>query len=319
MSTELFQLRKNNFQPNSLTLSRQEWGLNERKILSVVLNQLDHVGKYEGQSTHSFKIPIIDVVKHVQYKYIKECLENLQQKKVQYHSEVKNQLLSIVLFPDIRYNINNNGMLELLVTRSSLDFLLNLGQEYTKYNIDIFLQFQSVYSQRMYEIVMMELRNSNRKTFVIEVAELQKIFNTNYAYADFKKRVLEKARADIYEKADIVINYEPHQKKGKSVISLAFAITTVRDVKYNSVEEELDGFRSANPNMVRLVAQGILETEYTFNQEQMKMILSNEDLLEKFAEVNSKIDNGIIQIKSSKTQYMAKSLGFNKTYKSTNK
>jgi hypothetical protein len=57
MSTELFQLRKNNFQPNSLTLSRQEWGLNERKILSVVLNQLDHVGKYEGQSTHSFKIP----------------------------------------------------------------------------------------------------------------------------------------------------------------------------------------------------------------------------------------------------------------------
>jgi plasmid replication initiation protein len=99
---------------------------------------------------------------------------NLQQKKVQYHSEVKNQLLSIVLFPDIRYNINNNGMLELLVTRSSLDFLLNLGQEYTKYNIDIFLQFQSVYSQRMYEIVMMELRNSNRKTFVIEVAELQK-------------------------------------------------------------------------------------------------------------------------------------------------
>jgi plasmid replication initiation protein len=65
-------------------------------------------------------------------------------------------------------------MLELLVTRSSLDFLLNLGQEYTKYNIDIFLQFQSVYSQRMYEIVMMELRNSNRKTFVIEVAELQK-------------------------------------------------------------------------------------------------------------------------------------------------
>jgi plasmid replication initiation protein len=171
-------------------------------------------------------------------------------------------------------------MLELLVTRSSLDFLLNLGQEYTKYNIDIFLQFQSVYSQRMYEIVMMELRNSNRKTFVIEVAELQKIFNTNYAYADFKKRVLEKARADIYEKADIVINYEPHQKKGKSVISLAFAITTVRDVKYNSVEEELDGFRSANPNMVRLIAQGILETEYTFNQEQMKMILSNDDLLE---------------------------------------
>jgi plasmid replication initiation protein len=67
----------------------------------------------------------------------------------------------------------------------------------------------------MYEIVMMELRNSNRKTFVIEVAELQKIFNTNYAYADFKKRVLEKARADIYEKADIVINYEPHQKKVK--------------------------------------------------------------------------------------------------------
>jgi plasmid replication initiation protein len=128
---------------------------------------------------------------------------NLQQKKVQYHSEVKNQLLSIVLFPDIRYNINNNGMLELLVTRSSLDFLLNLGQEYTKYNIDIFLQFQSVYSQRMYEIVMMELRNSNRKTFVIEVAELQKIFNTNYAYADFKN-VYWKKREPIFMRRQIL-------------------------------------------------------------------------------------------------------------------
>jgi plasmid replication initiation protein len=69
----------------------------------------------------------------------------------------------------------------------------------------------------MYEIVMMELKNNHRKTFEYDLDYLQStIFDTTYNnFANFKLRVLDKASKDIFEKADLILNYEPAKKKGK--------------------------------------------------------------------------------------------------------
>lgn len=309
-----FELKKNNYQPNSLTLSRQEWGVNERKILSLIINQLDFNREYDPEKSHIFRIPISEVSKHVDYKYIREALNNLQSCKIQAFDKLKDSFSSVVLFPEYYYNRNNSGKVELVVTNASLTFLLNLDKDYTKYNLDMFLKFQSVFSQRMYEIVMMELKNNHRKVFEYDLDFLQNIFDTKYNnFANFKLRVLDKAKKDIFEKADLVLNYEPSRKKGKKVESIKFTIQTTTDVKFTAVDEELNAFRNANPKQVSIVAYDILSREYKFSTEQQFMILNKPDLLEKFVEINAKIDNGLIKIRSSKTHYLAKSLGFGKS------
>lgn len=309
-----FELKKNNYQPNRLTLSRQEWGVNERKILGLLINQLDFNREYNPEKSHIFKLPIQEVAKYVDYKYMKASLDNLQSCKIQVLDKEKDTYSSLVLFPEYHYNRDNSGKIEMVVTNSSLFFLLDLGKEYTKYNLDVFLQFQSVFSQRMYEIVMMELKNNHRKTFEYDLDYLQTtIFDTSYNnFANFKLRVLDKASKDIFEKADLILNYEPAKKKGKKVISIKFMIQTATDVKFEAVEEEMNDFRKADPNQVVLVAKDIMLREYKFSREQEFMILNSPDLLTTFVEINSRIDNGLIKIRSSKTHYLAKSLGFGK-------
>jgi hypothetical protein len=89
-------------------------------------------------------------------------------------------------------------------------------------------------------------------------------------------------------------------------------IQTATDVKFEAVEEEMNDFRKADPNQVVLVAKDIMLREYKFSREQEFMILNSPDLLATFVEINSRIDNGLIKIRSSKTHYLAKSLGFGK-------
>jgi hypothetical protein len=117
-----FELKKNNYQPNRLTLSRQEWGVNERKILGLLINQLDFNREYNPEKSHIFKLPIQEVAKYVDYKYMKASLDNLQSCKIQVLDKEKDTYSSLVLFPEYHYNRDNSGKIEMVVTNSSLFF-----------------------------------------------------------------------------------------------------------------------------------------------------------------------------------------------------
>lgn len=315
-----FKKRADNYQPNSLTLSRQEWGVNDRKILAFVINQLDHNADYSQMSGMTFKIPIKEISEHVDYKYIKKSLLNLQDKKIQLlddNTPGKEKFKSVVLFPEVSYNLNNDRMIEITVMRQSLEFLANLGKQYTRYNLDIFLTFSSIHSQRIYEIIMMQyMRGNGKKTFKFDIDELQSILGCNYEnFAHLKRRVLDSAQKEIYEKADLIFEYEVSKRLVKKAVELKFTIQSHLDIAYQNVEIELQDYSTANDRQVYNVARNLLEQQYTFSPEQVNTILSNRELLDQFVEINAKIDNGVLHIKTSKTAYVAKSLGFNKRRK----
>lgn len=315
LSTKDYQRRIDNYQPNSLTLSRQEWGLNDRKILAFVINQMDHNTDYSKVHGMTFQIPIHEISKHMDYRYIKKSMLNLQEKRIIFLDEStqgKESFESIVLFPIVSYNKNNSKLIEVTVMQQGLLFLANLGKQYTRYNLDSFLKLSTVHSQRIYELIMMETRRTNgKKTFSISVDDLQGILGCSYEnFAHLKRRVLDPSQKDIFEKADIVFEYETSKKEGKKVVEIKFKIQTYLDIAYQNVEEELNYYNQAESQHVYLIARNLLEQQYTFKPDQIDKILNHKDLLDKFVEINSKIDNGILKIKTSKTSYMAKSLGF---------
>jgi hypothetical protein len=57
----------------------------------------------------------------------------------------------------------------------------------------------------------------------------------------------------------------------------------------------------------------ILKSKYTFNDDQIKTIVNDAKLREKFIEVDSLMEFGKVKVSKTPTKYMAKVLGFDKT------
>jgi len=109
----------------------------------------------------------------------------------------------------------------------------------------------------------------------------------------------------------LIFDYEVSKKQGKKAIELTFKIQSFVDIAIQNVQEEIKGFEVAKPDNVYFVARQLLETKYTFKEKQVSYILNNKDILKLFVEINSKIENGLIKIKTSTTKYMAVVLGLN--------
>ena len=98
-----------------------------------------------------------------------------------------------------------------------------LGQRYTKYDIDVMLSLSSVYAQRIFEIVSM-YQNRRQLQFTYEVEQLMMILNCPKAYSfyDFKKNALMVAQRELEQKADILLEWKPSKKEGKRIVETHF-------------------------------------------------------------------------------------------------
>jgi plasmid replication initiation protein len=308
-----YKRRKDNYQPNTLTLSRQEYTLNERKIVAFIINQIDHTQEYRGQNL-SFQIPIQEISHHMDYKDIKKAALALQKKQIGYEIEETDEFEYITPFPRISYNKNKNGLLEVTIFNDVVPFFIELGKRYTRYSLEVFLSFDSIYAQKMYEILTMEYRQGKgRKAFKMTMVDLQNTLGSFYTdFYDFKRKVMVVAQKEIFDKADMVFEYNIARKEGKKVVELEFIIQSFVDIAFENVNEELQAFESVSTEQAYLVARNLLEVNYTFKPDQIEHILNTPQKLALFVETNSKIEQGIIEIKSTPTKYMATVLGFSK-------
>jgi len=126
--------------------------------------------------------------------------------------------------------------------------LLNLKKNFTKLSLEKILNFNSVYSIRIYEILekhaslLKKYKNTKLINFEIKLDELKEIligsYNikskkieipTSYSnYGMFKKRVLETAHAELKAKGDYYFEYEP-VKTSRKITSIIFKIMTNKD------------------------------------------------------------------------------------------
>ena len=83
---------------------------------------------------------------------------------------------------------------------------------FTQYLLSNTVKFKSVYSVRLYELLVQWKNSDLRKMPMFEVDKLrgQLGIDTNQyqMIADFKKRVLDKAISEINEHSDLVVSYE---------------------------------------------------------------------------------------------------------------
>lgn len=304
LTKQTFQKRKENYQPNTITKSKQTFSLQEQKIVAFVINQIDHTAQYiEGQNL-IFEIPLTELASQIRYEDIKKVANTIRKKEI--FMEDENGFVAYNIFPFVEYK-KKEGILEILLLSKSVSLFLGLNKEYTKYPLEVFLSLSSVYSQRFYQLIMMFL-GRKQKTFRYEFDKLQTYLNCSYRdFYDFKKRVLETAQKELKEKVDLNFGYVPSKKEGKKIVEIEFTIKSHIDLALDSVENEAKTFFQHSPSERNTYIKNLL-VAYKFPVKLQQQITENPEALAHFMQLESEIANGIRKNINNVAAYIAKSM-----------
>lgn len=156
------------------------------------------------------------------YSELKSILIGLKQ-KTWWVETAPNVESTVSWFSKVRTN-KKSGTVTVRFDDDMMPYLLDLTKEnkyFTHYQLKYILPMKSRYAIRLYEILKSYQRNNFEWFF--ETDKLKKILNCeNYKnFADFKRRVLEPAVAEINEYTDIKITWDT-AREGRKVVRVVF-------------------------------------------------------------------------------------------------
>jgi plasmid replication initiation protein len=308
----VFNKHPTNYQSNLFTESRHEFTELEKKIVVLVVNQIGHMalkGELKPDSNVKFHIPYTELTKD-RYNLIADAADTLQQKRLMYRNDKTNDFHYITPFPSVKSAlVEGRKVITLIMFAEVVPHFAELGQRYTKYDIDVMLSLSSVYAQRMFEIVSM-YHNRGQKQFTYSVAELRLMLNCpeTYRYNDFCQNALVVAQRELRKKADINLEWEPSKKEGKKVSELTFFIRTAKQLATEAIDKERQQVNKMSINEAVATAWQLMKN-YKLKDWQKDLIASEHSLLETFLRVDSELGNGLRPNIKNPTAYLIKSLG----------
>jgi plasmid replication initiation protein len=119
--------------------------------------------------------------------------------------------------------VEGSGYIEAKFNEDMRPFLLRLKKRFTQYNLKCFMRLSSQHSMRIYELLKMR---EGLRYLRMEIDELREILCCEHSYerfTDFKRWVLEKAREELKEKADVYFNYKV-ERDGQTPVRINFII-----------------------------------------------------------------------------------------------
>lgn len=309
--------QKNNYQPNFITDSRQTFTALEKNIVVTVINKLT-ILYFEKNHPHpnqniDFLIPYTEISKSRNYDEIERAAKTLQVKQQGFafiNDRGERFYKYMIPFPLVE-NIMDGGKMCLKITMFSgaIPYYTELGKHWTSYDFEVMRSLTSLYSKRIYEILMSQYR---KNTFIYDVDHLRHILNVpdTFKYFDFTRKCLDIANKEIKAKTGIEFTYEPVEKEGKRVVKLKFTKSALASQTQDQVAE-INHYVSNMPvgEAVALALKWF--PNYTLNTAQTKAITEDKEKLETFLRIHSEFMSGIRQAKN-KTAYMVKSLGIEK-------
>jgi plasmid replication initiation protein len=229
------------WQHNRLAEARYELTAREQKLLLYVIAMIE-------PEDEGFKRYIINIAEFAQlaslekdhlYRELRELAKSLKQKPLiipnHFDAQTQTYLDLVTSWFDTAY-VGRNGAGYFAVTISEVlkPYLLHVKREFFRFRLYHIMQLRSSYAIRLYQWAK---RWEFRKSMEISVPELRNVLGANNwqdrdetklnlaAYADFKRRAIKPAIAEITAKTDLTISFRELKAKGsKAVERLAFSI-----------------------------------------------------------------------------------------------
>ncbi len=115
----------------------------------------------------------------------------------------------------------DSGIVKIKLDEDLKPYLIDLKNNFTRYELYYILNFKSQYSIRLYELMK---SYEFKKSIEIEIDELQEKLQSNYArFVDFKRYVIEMALQEINRETDIEVDVE-YIKESRSYKRIKFYI-----------------------------------------------------------------------------------------------
>lgn len=222
-------------QHNAITTARYDMSSAEKNVFYLLLAQLNEKGFNEKTYKISVK-ELADIqeqeIDHIQFKKTSKKLLN----QVLSIPTQNGNFTEISLVNSAEY-LKGYGSIELDISKEIRQFLFELKNNFTQFNLRVGLKLKSKYAKRIYEMLS---QYKDTGFMIINIEELKQRLclidsTTNKdkypIYGLFKAKVLEIAQKELQQKADIWFNYKA-KKVGRKYTQLFFKIIK----KENTVE-----------------------------------------------------------------------------------
>lgn len=153
-----------------------------------------------------------------------------------------------------------SGIIELRLDEDLRPYLLQLRQNFTKYDIIYTLNFKSKYTIRLYELIKsIHYQELETLEYKFSLEKLRKLTGSenHKTYQHFKDRVLLPAIREINQYSDKIIEFEP-LKDGRTVKAIKFYISTKTPVETAKIAGDI----AKNINYNQMVFPGFDGVEY---------------------------------------------------------
>lgn len=218
--------------------------LQEQKILAYIIS-LVKPGDEKGK-TYEFNVSTYCNTLGIErsgniYQQLKDTLKGLRDKSIWVRQE--NGTERTVGWLSKVSTTKNPNILEIVFDEDMSEFLLELNENFTKYELIYFINMESMYSTRLYELLK---SYSWTEIHLFEIEDLKRQLNaeTYKNFSHFKTNVLDKAIYEINTFTDLEIDYKLI-KKGKKIIQIKFEIKEKGAIETYNVsklaEKRIDG------------------------------------------------------------------------------
>lgn len=207
---------------NKLVQARYKLNLNEQKLILYAVSKLDREkDKFNILRMHTSEFMKLLDTSQFRYTEIKELVSELMKKQVSIETEKSDLTANWV--SSVEY-LKNLGIIELEFSEKLTPYLLQLKEQFTRYELKNVLLLKNKHSIRIYEL-MKQYQTIGKRQFELEnLKSILFIENQYERIYDFKRFVLNDAMEEINEHTDITISFED-VKKGRRVVGFIFTIS----------------------------------------------------------------------------------------------
>lgn len=209
--------------------SRYSLSIQQQKIITYIISQInpfdEELQLYEFNVKKFCDVCGIDNRNGTIYTNLKKHIKELADKSM--WIETDSGIETLVRWIEKPYIDKKNGTIKIKIDNDLKPYLLQLTENFTRYELGYTMNFSSKYSFRLYELIKsLHYHKLEEYRYRIDIETLKKrIDATNYEnYKDFNKRALKPAINEINAYSDTNITYNTIYS-GRKVIAIELIIS----------------------------------------------------------------------------------------------
>ena len=239
MNKELIIQQKANkiaVQSNALINARYDMTAFQKKILLYIIAKIQP----DDKDFQDYTINVKDFVEDANYKS-KMLYDKLRKdtkaliSKV-YEIEEPDGLLQVSILAKAKY-MKNKGQINVSFAPDLKPYLLQLKEQFTSTPLRYLLNFKSVHSIRIYEMLQ---QFKSTGFFVIGIEDLKyrlSLEDKYQTYTLFKRRVIEQAQKEL-QYSDMAFEFK-EVKQGRKITRIEFRIKPIHEIKLNEKQTQV--------------------------------------------------------------------------------